>query len=142
MLVVKFDPLAKIIPFTSAASNLCAPPCRITLPLIELAEPEATDIFRALLPSKVIDEPASICKSDPVAPEMVRVLPLAPACNFAAVLLLTIRTPIVWLGTLVSVGVKPVLMTSTSSVAGIKRLGVQLVGIVQSAIAGTGGVQL
>ena len=88
-----------VIPAVSLAASfpriLCAPPCKMMFPFIELAEPEAIDIFRALLPSNVREEPASICKSDPVAPEIIRVLPLAPACNFAAVLLLTIKTPIV-----------------------------------------------
>src|SRR5258708_6206892 len=114
----------------------------MALPLIKPVEPEATDIFSALLPSNVIDDPESICRSDPVAPEIVSVLPFAPACNFAEVPLLTSKTPMVWLGTLVSVGVKPVLIVSTSLLAGIKRVGVQLVGIVQSPTAGTGGLHV
>src|SRR5260221_1791153 len=99
----------------------------MTLPLTEPVEPDATDMFSALLPSNVIDDPESICKSDPVAPEIVSVLPSAPACNFAEVPLLTSKTPMVWVGTLVSVGVKPVLMTSTSLLAGTKPVGVHLV---------------
>src|SRR5581483_1828030 len=95
-------------------------------------------IFKALLPLKVSTLPLGTEKSVPVDPEIVSRFPSAPALRVTPLTLLISRSAvIVWVATLVTVGegVEVPSKYKMSPVAGVARVGFQLVPTVQSVAA-------
>src|SRR6185295_13961551 len=92
---VNVAPELNVIPLASAAFSLCGAPEQVMLPLKLPFEPADRVIVIALVPVSLSAEPLGTMRSDPVAPEMVRIALATPACRFTVVLPETDNCPIV-----------------------------------------------
>ena len=124
---VKTAPLWKVTELPLAASNLCPPPVKVTLPEMLPVVPAKSEIWTVTAPEQVTELPASTWKSVPVPPCRVSAAEEVVE-NVTEVLPGTMSCPNVFVVKLFAVGVPPLPKTRMSVAVGALRTGLQLFG--------------